>query len=250
MKILSRAIFFLFVSCGLFILKAHAALDIPKLTGPVVDSAGLISSQDQRFLEDLLARFQSQAQIQILTIPTLQDHSIEEYSIAVTDQWKIGDKKKDNGVLLLISAKEKKIRIEVGQGLEGVIPDVVAKRIISDVMVPVFRQGSVSKGIVVGAYQIIHTIDPDFENATNSANDEKGFSADAEQSLRVKDIGIAVLFIFMFIFLSVFNRRGGGGFGGGYMGGSGFGGGFGGSGGGGWSGGGGGFSGGGSSGNW
>lgn len=248
MTALARYFLCLIVSCGLFTIKAQAALDIPKLTGPVVDSAGLITSQDQRFLEDLLLRFQAQAQIQILTIPSLQDHSIEEFSIAVTDQWKLGDKKKDNGVLLLISAKEKKIRIEVGQGLEGVIPDVIAKRIISDVMVPVFRQGSVSKGVVLGVYQIIHTIDPNFENA---ANDEKGFSADQEQSLRIKDIAIAVIFIFMFIFLSIFNRRGGGGgFGGGYMGGRGFGGGFGGSGGGGWSGGGGGFSGGGSSGNW
>lgn len=250
MKTSLRYLLVFIFSFGLLLQKAQASFHVPELTGPVVDSAGLISSQDQRFLEDLLLRFQSQAQIQVLTIPSLEGDSIESVSIQVTDQWKLGDKKKDNGVLLLIAAKEKKIRIEVGQGLEGVIPDVIAKRIISDVMVPVFRQGSVSKGIVVGVYQIIHTIDPKFENASTGVNDDQGFSVDQEESLKIKDFVIAIIFIFFFIFLSFFNRRGGGGFGGGYMGGGGFGGGFSGSSGGGWSGGGGGFSGGGSSGNW
>lgn len=249
MKALIRFSFLLILGFGLFALKAQAAFRVPPLSGPVVDSAGLISSQDQRFLEDLLIRFQSQAQIQVLTIPSLEGDSIESVSIQVTDQWKLGDKKKDNGVLLLIAAKEKKIRIEVGQGLEGVIPDIIAKRIISDVMVPVFRQGTVSKGIVVGVYQIIHRIDPNFENGAAGANDDQGFSVDQEESLKIKDFVIAIIFIFFFIFLSFFNRRGGGGMGGGYFGGGGFSGGFGSSGGG-WSGGGGGFSGGGSSGNW
>lgn len=93
-------------------------------------------------------------QIGVLTVPSLEDQTIEERAIQVFDQWKIGKKGKDNGVLLLIAKKEKKIRIEVGYDLEGDIPDAYAKRIIEDVMIPWFRKGETTQGVFLGIQRI------------------------------------------------------------------------------------------------
>lgn len=102
-------------------------------------------------------------QIAILTVPSLENQTIEERAIQIFDQWKIGKKGKDDGVLLLVAKKERKIRIEVGRGLEGDIPDVYAKRIIEDGMVPFFRQGQSSQGIIFGIQQIAHLVHVDLK---------------------------------------------------------------------------------------
>lgn len=132
--------------------------------------------------------------------------SIEQAAIQVVDQWKLGDKQRDDGVLILVAKQERKIRIEVGQGLEGLLPDVVTKRIISDVMVPVFRQSSPSQGIVVGAYQVLLAIDPNFK-AMEAAHPES-FEPDS-RSLFQKYEGIFILLFIGFIFLlNLFGPRG------------------------------------------
>ena len=237
---------------------AHAEFVVPPLTGPVVDEASVMSGKDERTLRDLLYLFKKnhQAQVQVLTVRNLGGVSIEQAAIQVVDQWKLGDKVRDDGILILIAAEERKIRIEVGQGLEGLIPDVTAKRIVSDVMVPIFRQSSPSQGIVVGTYQVLLAIDPDFK-AMESATPES-FDPDSRTVFQKYEGLFILIFIAFFFIMNLFGprgpggrlRRGLGGWGGaGMMGG--FGGGFGGrGGGGGWSGGGGGFSGGGASGNW
>lgn len=234
--------------------SVRAQFLVPELTSPVVDEANIISGKDERALRDLLHLFKKdhQAQIQVLTVRTLGGVSIEQAAIQVVDQWKLGDQKRDDGVLILVAAEERKIRIEVGQGLEGVIPDVIAKRIISDVMIPVFRQSSPSQGIVVGVYQVLLAIDPNFKAVSSGSPDS--FESD-ERTIVQKYEGLFILiFIGIFFLLNLFGPRGPGGRFRGGIGGwggvGGFGGGFGGSGGGGWSGGGGGFSGGGASGNW
>jgi uncharacterized protein len=229
---------------------ALAEFVVPALTDPVEDLGHLINPQDQKILRRLIREFQAkgQGQIQILTVPDLGGIPIEQASIQVTDKWKIGDKKKDDGILLMVAATEKRIRIEVGQGFEGVLPDVIAKRIIEDVMKPVMRQRSPSQGILAGAVQIMKTIEPDLEATAPQVVERK-------ESPFKRFEGLVFLIALVFIILgNIFRprRRGfwGGGSGGGWGGGSGgFGGGFGG-GGGGWGGGGGGFSGGGSSGGW
>lgn len=236
-------------------LTSQAQFLVPELRGPVVDEANMMTGKDERTLRDLLYLFRKnhQAQIQVLTVHNLSGVSIEQAAIQVVDQWKLGDKQRDDGVLILVAKQERKIRIEVGQGLEGLLPDVVTKRIISDVMVPVFRQSSPSQGIVVGAYQVLLAIDPNFK-AMEAAHPES-FEPDS-RSLFQKYEGIFILLFIGFIFLlNLFGprgprgrfRRGVGGWGGaGGLGGFGMGGG----GSGGWSGGGGGFSGGGASGSW
>lgn len=220
------------------------------MTGPVMDQAGMMRAQDEGQLEGLLrdAKAQGLAQIQVLTVQNLQGATIEQASIQIVDLWKLGTEKADNGVLILVSREDKKVRIEVGQGLEGVLPDILAKRIVSDVMIPLFRQGDFSQGILAGSLAVIQTIDPKQRNE----GDQYTEIVPQKRSLFGKS-SIFILFALMVIFFNIIGGGGGrgrrlrGGFYGGGLGGLG---GFGGSGGGGWSGGGGGFSGGGASGGW
>lgn len=224
---------------------SQESFKIPPLTGPVIDEVGYLNRSDRQELMQLLYDFnrRGKAQIQVLIVKDLQGLPIEQASIQITDKWKLGDEKKDNGVLFLISAKERAMRIEVGQGLEGAIPDIYAKRIISDQVIPLFRAQRYSSGVVVGVHEIMRLADKEFADENNVATDEGG------------DIPVGLI-ILVLIIISLLGRFGGGrgryyhggwggGFGGGGYGGGGFGGG-----GGGWSGGGGGFSGGGASGNW
>lgn len=234
----------------LFVGQVEAAFEIPSLRGPVMDLAGIISGPDQRELTQLLQEYNGlgKAQIQVLTIPSLEGDVIENISMKVSEAWKLGGEKSDNGILFMISTGDKKLRIEVGQGLEGALPDAYARRIIDDVVVPMLRSGRASDGVVVGVHEIITYIDKEYAAG-------KQFDKPVSSKKKANIIQILVmLFLFLIIGLgklggggSGFGRRHGGGFGGGFpIGGGGFGGG----GGGGWSGGGGGFSGGGSSGSW
>lgn len=228
---------------------AQAEFTVPNLSGPVMDEAGILPRSVRQDLTSLLVEFnqRGKAQIQVLILNSLDGEPIESASIKITDKWKLGDKKKDNGVLFLISMNERAMRIEVGQGLEGAIPDVYAKRIISDRVIPLFRQKRFADGVYTGVASIMQLADKEFADeklpATKEGTDKGG--------------GIPIwLIIILLIIISILGRfgggrgrfyGGGGGFGGGTFGGGGFGGS---GGGGGWSGGGGGFSGGGASGNW
>jgi len=227
------------------------AFDVPRLKGAVNDRANLISRKMEKSLEHSLAQFRKKggAHIAILTVDDLQGEEIEQASIAVTDKWKIGNKDSDNGVLIMLAKKERKVRIEVGQGLEGALPDAYAKRIIDNAMLPLFRQGDFSKGILLGVYQVAQRTNPEIK--IFSQRQTRNWRASRRDRGGFKSYIYIILFILFFIFggrspfgalllgASLGGRRyGGGGFGGGGFGGGGF------------SGGGGGFSGGGASGGW
>ena len=132
------------------------ALDIPTLNSPVIDEVGLLGSASERQMESTLFNFKKDSgiQLQVYIIKSLGGDSIESVAIQVFDKWKLGDEKTDRGVLFLIAPNEKRLRIEVGQGLEGDLPDVIAKRIISDVVVPYFKRGEFSVGIFQGVSSI------------------------------------------------------------------------------------------------
>jgi uncharacterized protein len=221
------------------------SFEVPKLTGPVVDEANLLDRKDYAYLDETLRNLNSEGtQLQVLTLQDIGNETIEQASIKVVDKWKLGTKKEDKGVLLFVVKKQRKVRIEVGQGLEGVLTDLDSKRIIREQIVPYFKANQYSQGIVAGVTGIILKTNPDFKNLRSP-----------EKALKLPPL-LILLLIFLFIII-IFSRffgggyggfGGGGGYGGGGWGGGGFGGG--GSSGGSWGGGGGGFSGGGASGDW
>lgn len=247
MILISRLLFCIFMAAPLI---ATAAFEVPPLTGPVVDEANMIQTKDERVLREWARDLNAsgKAQLQILTVQSLGGLPIEQASIEVVEDWQLGDKKKDNGILILVALEERKIRIEVGQGLEGELPDVIASRIIRDTMTPLFQQGSPSQGIVLGAYQVLRIVQPDFNPDQRL---EASQSREAGPFKKYEGIFIFIFVIIVLIFRGIFfpfagSRSRGWGGGGGFGGGGGWGGGSGG----GWSGGGGGFSGGGASGGW
>ena len=142
------------------------ALDVPEHTGPVVDLAGVLSRGDQAKIAASLLQFQQKygPQLQVLVVPSLEDESIEGYSIKVVDKWKLGAKGKDDGVLLLVATENRKVRIEVGRGLEGDLPDVIAGRIIRNGIIPFFKQEQTGAGILVGLGMIAESVGGKLEN--------------------------------------------------------------------------------------
>jgi len=141
------------------------ALDAPQLTGRVNDYAGMLSPETVARLEQKLAAFErdQSTQIVVLTIPTLQGDDIDQFTIRVADLWKIGQKGSDNGVLLVLAQAERKVRIEVGMGLQGVLPDITAGRIIRDVMRPHLKSGNFDQGIAAGVDGIISATKGEFK---------------------------------------------------------------------------------------
>src|SRR5438552_3922646 len=117
----------------------------------------MIQPDKARELEDRLSSFESETghQVAVLTIPSLKGDALEDFSIRVAENWKIGQKGFDNGAILLVAQKEHKLRIEVGYGLEGVLPDAIANRIISEIIVPRFRENDYSGGIEAGVNAIL-----------------------------------------------------------------------------------------------
>jgi len=232
---------------------AARALDVPALRGRVNDYAGVMAPDQTRGLESQLAQFERDTghQVAVLTIPTLDGEDIEGFSIRVAESWKIGKKGFDNGVILVVAVKDRRLRFEVGYGLEGVLPDAIASRIISDYIVPRFRAQDYSGGIVAGVDAVLKVIKKEPLPAAARQPDRRSPGLNSFAMLAVT-FGVLLLMALG----SISNRRrnslwagrgrrhspifwGGGGFGGGGI-----------SGGGGFSGGGGGFGGGGASGSW
>jgi uncharacterized protein len=161
-----------FVLLGILLFApAIWSLDIPPLTGRVVDRAQVLSSSDHSRLNDLLAAHESRTsnQVAVLILPSLAGEPLEEFSHRVASSWGLGQKGTDNGVLLLVALQERKIRIEVGYGLEGTLTDAKTSQIIRHEMVPRFRQGEYSEGIVAGVRAILNTIEGTYTAPAPSA---------------------------------------------------------------------------------
>ena len=149
-------------SCLLLSGLAHAELlPVPALKTRVTDLTQTLSPTERTALEDKLAAFETKkgSQIAVLIVPTTQPEDIAQYSIRVVEQWKIGREKTDDGVLVLVAKDDRKLRIEVGYGLEGAIPDLYAKRIISEVIGPKFKQGDFYGGLDAGVDKLIALVD-------------------------------------------------------------------------------------------
>jgi uncharacterized protein len=225
-------------------LNGHTAIPVPALSGRVNDYGSMISAPVRAELEAKLQQFEAaeSTQIVILTIPSLQGDPIENFSIRAVEAWKIGQKGTDNGVLLIVSRDDRKVRIEVGYGLEGRLTDLLAGRIINDEIVPAFKARQFDEGFTKGVSSIIAAVHGEYKAKPQA----KGNGSKPSFTLLT-----LILLVIYFISQIFRGHRGGpmasGGLGGGFFGG-GFG--SGGGGGGGFGGGGGGFGGGGASGDW
>lgn len=139
---------------------ALADVAVPPLSARVTDLTGTLTAAQQAALESRLQAFEAQkgSQVAVLIVPTTQPETIGQYSIRVVEQWKLGRKKIDDGVLLLVAKDDRKLRIEVGYGLEGVLPDIIARRIIAEDIAPHFKQGDFHGGIEAGINRILAVI--------------------------------------------------------------------------------------------
>ncbi|MEM6369626.1 MAG: TPM domain-containing protein [Myxococcota bacterium] len=274
------------LALGLGLGQAEPAL--PELRRAVTDEGRMLSASQASALERRLRAYRDQTghAFALVTIPSLEGLPIEDYSIRLAEKWKLGDADRDDGLLMVIAKADRKIRIEVGYGLEGAIPDAIAKRVISDVMAPYFRQNQAGIGIMAGFEQLMRAAEGEAVAPAPAPTRRRSVDRRGPQNPAVGVIFLVILALgFLFrrllpaVFLAIMGLQafgfpglvggaliggvlglmsggGGGGWGGPFMGGY-YGGGFGGGGfggggfgGGGFGGGGGGFGGGGASGDW
>jgi len=154
--VVAAALFLCLVSLAL-------ALDFPALTGRVVDQAGVVQSGTRSDIEEMLKNLEDKSGIQLVvaTVKSLQGSDIETYANQLFRTWKLGEAKKNNGVLLLVAPTEHKVRIEVGYGLEGTLTDALSSAIISSAIIPSFKTGDFSGGIERGVDGIISVLNGD-----------------------------------------------------------------------------------------
>ncbi|MBT0664570.1 TPM domain-containing protein [Geobacter pelophilus] len=170
-------IFLGLILCSQFVAFAAA---VPALQGRVNDYAGLLSPAAVQEVDGLLAGLEQSdsTQVVVLTVPTLEGEPVESFGIKVAEAWKIGQKRLDNGAILLIAKQERKIRIEVGRGLEGKLTDLLAGRIIRDEIAPFLKQGDFDSGIKAGVAAIAKVVRGEYQ-AQDKSRDlhrvKKGF---------------------------------------------------------------------------
>ncbi len=185
---------------------AHAQQPIPPLGARVTDLTATLDAGARTALEQKLAAFEQRkgSQIAVLLVPTTAPETIEQYSLRVAEAWQVGRRKIDDGIVLLVAKDDRRVRIEVGYGLEGAVPDALAKRIISEQIVPRFYEGDYAAGLNAGVDALIGLIDgeplpaPDGSPGRGEGN----------------GIGALPLILFVAIFVAPLLRRSLGAFGG------------------------------------
>lgn len=145
-----------FAAASLAAFAAEDLVPVPPLKARVTDLTGTLTREQAAGLESALAAYERDrgSQIAILIVPATQPETIEAYGIRVADAWKIGRQGIDDGVILLVAKNDRALRIEVGRGLEGVLPDAIAKRIIEEVILPRFKEGDFHGGLRAGVQKI------------------------------------------------------------------------------------------------
>ncbi|MBC7576641.1 MAG: TPM domain-containing protein [Tardiphaga sp.] len=166
---IARAVLLALLLCWGFAARADVA--VPALSGRVVDQTMTLSQAQQGALEGTLREFEARkgSQVAVLIVPTTAPESIEQFSIRVAEAWKIGRKKIDDGAILVVAKNDRKLRIEVGYGLEGALTDVTSRRIIDEVITPKFRAGDFAGGISDGIDRILKVIDGELLPAVASS---------------------------------------------------------------------------------
>lgn len=194
------------IICGLVVLFSVAGLfaaKIPDYKGRVNDYANVISKSDEAEIEQYLQMLDDQTgvQLMVLTVPSMDGDDIASYSMKVCDKWGIGHKGKDDGVLLLVAMEEHDLRIEVGYGLEEKLTDAKCGLIIRNVIIPEFKNGNYSWGIVKGVKNITGVATDNAELVSKRITNDKDDDSSAE--------GFIFLIIWMFFFFIVISSKGG-----------------------------------------
>jgi len=198
---------FVFLLC---IVPAFAAdPSYPALTGRIVDGANLLAPDARQRIEDKLKAHEDKTsdQVVVATVPSLQDVPIEDFANGLFRHWKLGAKARNNGVLLIVAPKERKVRIEVGYGLEGALTDALSKVIITTAIAPKFKTGDFAGGIDAGVDAILTILAGDAEEWQRRAEVRSDESTMAENIAVI----VAMLFVFLFIvgFLRSVSQQGG-----------------------------------------
>jgi len=172
-----------------------AALEVPALKGRVNDYAGILAPATARQLEEVLRQFEAaeSTQIVLLTVPSLEGDSLEDFSLRVVEAWKPGQAKLDNGALLLIAKNDRRLRIEVGYGLEGKLTDLVTGRIIHDIITPRFKEGNFDQGVIDGLSAMIAAAQGEFTAAQTTPRQGGGIDPGS-------------IFFFLLVFFSILGR--------------------------------------------
>ena len=175
------------------------SLDVPPLDGPVNDYAHMFTTSEIQELNSYLYTIdrQSDLQIAVLTIPSLEGDNLESYSIRVAEKWQIGQKGKDSGVILVIVAQDRKLRIEVGYGLEDRITDAQSSRIIRSVIAPQFKKREYGKGVLLGVKNLVGL----------ALQDESLISDAVKESDRQSDDSIPLPLVIFLIIIFLFGSR-------------------------------------------
>lgn len=192
------------------------AQDIPYLTGRITDNASILSSGTEETLTALMKQHEDRTgnQIAVLTVPTLGGESIEDYAVEVFDEWKLGQKGIDNGILIIVVPNDHRMRIEIGYGLEGIITDGMAGEIIRTRMTPYFKNGDYDGGVSAGVKAVIAKLDGQELEAVPAQNESGGFIDGPDLSIPERILIGAFIFsiIGLFTVMGVITPGGGGWF--------------------------------------
>jgi uncharacterized protein len=172
--------------------------DLPSLNEPVIDQANLLSPAEKQAISQRILNLHNagKGQIGVVIVPTTGQEDIFDYSMRVADAWQLGSAKRDNGLLMTIAINDRRIQILTGYGLEGVLPDIVAGRIINDKITPYFKQGQYAQGIDSGLAEIERILNLDPEIAAQAADELKERQEQAYQAQKASQATLsAVIFI-------------------------------------------------------
>lgn len=205
---LIKTIFVAFFCVYFFALPLFAQPQVPTQTAWVMDTANVMSKTEKTQLEQYLVNLDKQTGIQIavFTIESLGSYSIEDYSMATAQKWKLGQKKDDNGVLVFVAMNERKIRIEVGYGLEGSLTDAKSGLIIRKVIAPYFQDNEYSSGIIAGVQTIANVVSG--ENAGYVDTDLTSTVQENESAAPSTGFSAIVLLLFLILMLINMSHRG------------------------------------------
>lgn len=197
--------FLLFAAALAAAVGAMAEIAVPPLQARVTDLAGVLTGAQRTALEERLAAFEKAkgSQIAVLVVPTTQPETIEQYGIRVADVWKLGRKGVDDGALLLVAIKDRTVRIEVGYGLEGVLPDAIAKRIIDEDIVPRFKQSDYYGGIEAGVGRMIRVVEGEPLPPPRTRQPAAGSGVDVQQLFV---LGLLLVFVVGGVLRAMFGR--------------------------------------------